>query len=236
MPSWSGDGQRVLYVTQMGMNVATGSSIRAKQSSGTGQEEIILDGATAPGGPFSYLLPQWTPDGKYLAYQKQNGPLNSTFWAQSTTGDQKPFLVLQPQSPQGRIIQTRLSPDGHWLAYTSTDSGREDVYVTTFPTVSGRWQISQGGGGYPFWRGDGKELYFAGLSDATAYAVELKINGNQLEAGIPQPLFVVRNTSSVGTLFDVAPDGQRFLVPMTQRENADVPMSLVVNWPAILNR
>ena len=236
MPSWSGDGQRVLYVTQMGMNVATGSSIRAKQSSGTGQEEIILDGGTAPGGPFSYLFPQWTPDGKYLAYQKQNGPLNSTFWAQSTTGDQKPFLVLQPQSPQGRVIQTRLSPDGHWLAYTSTDSGREDVYVTTFPTASGRWQISQGGGGYPFWRGDGKELYFAGLSDATAYAVALKINGDQLEAGIPQPLFVVRNTSSVGTLFDVAPDGQRFLVPLTQKENADVPMSLVVNWPALLNK
>jgi serine/threonine protein kinase/Tol biopolymer transport system component len=236
MPSWSGNGQRVLYVTQMGMSVATGSSIRAKQSSGTGQEEIILDGGTAPGGPFSYLFPQWTPDGKYLAYQKQNGPLNSTFWAQSTTGDQKPFLVLQPQSPQGRIIQTRLSPDGHWLAYTSTDSGREDVYVTTFPTPSGRWQISQGGGGYPFWRGDGKELYFAGLSDATAYAVELKINGNQLEAGIPQPLFVVRNTSSVGTLFDVAPDGQRFLVPLTQRENADAPMSLVTNWPALLNK
>jgi len=236
MPSWSGDGQRVIYVTRTGMNVATGSSIRAKQSSGTGQEEMVIDGETAPGGPFSFLLPQWTPDGKYLAYQKQNGPSNATFWAQSTTGDQKPFLVLQPQSPQGRIIQTRLSPDGHWLAYTSTDSGREEVYVTTFPAASGRWQISQGGGGYPFWRGDGKELFFAGMSDATAYAVELKINGTQLESGVPQPLFVVRNTSSVGTLFDVAPDGQRFLVPMTQKENADVPMSLVVNWPAILDK
>jgi hypothetical protein len=135
-----------------------------------------------------------------------------------------------------RIIQTRLSPDGHWLAYTSTDSGREEVYVTTFPTPSGRWQISQNGGGYPFWRGDGKELFFAGLLDATAYAVELKIDGSRLESGIPQPLFVVRNTSSVGTLFDVAPDGQRFLVPMTQRENADLPMSLVTNWPALLNK
>jgi len=236
MVSWSGDGRRVIYVTQMGMNVANGSSIRAKQSDGTGQEEIVLNGATAPGGPVSYLWPQWTADGKYLAYQKQNGPTNAMFWAQPTTGDQKPFLVLQPQSPQGRIIQTRLSPDGHWLAYTSTDSGREEVYVTTFPSASGRWQISQSGGGYPFWRGDGKELYFAGLQDATAYAVELKISGMQLESGIPQPLFVVRNTSSVGTLFDVAPDGQRFLVPMTQRDNADVPMSLVTNWSAMLNK
>jgi hypothetical protein len=66
--------------------------------------------------------------------------------------------------------------------------------------------------------------------------VELKINGTQLESGIPQPLFVVRNTSSVGTLFDVAPDGQRFLVPMTQRDNAAAPMSLVTNWPALLNK
>jgi serine/threonine protein kinase len=236
MPSWSGDGQRVMYVARADMNVTMGSSIRAKQASGTGQEEVVLDGATMPGGPFSLLWPQWTPDGKYLAYQKQNGPSNATFWAQLTTGDQKPFLVLQPQSPQTRIIQTRLSPDGHWLAYTSTDSGREEVYVTTFPNPSGRWQISQGGGGYPFWRGDGKELFFAGLSDATAYAVELKINGNQLESGIPQSLFVVRNTSSVGTLFDVSPDGQRFLVPLPQQDNASVPMSLVVNLPALLNK
>jgi serine/threonine protein kinase/Tol biopolymer transport system component len=236
MVSWSGDGQSVLYVTQKGMNDANGSSIRAKHASGTGQEEIVLDGSNPSTGLFTFLWPQWTPDGKYLAYQKQDGPTNATFWAQPTTGDQKPFMVLQPQSPQGRIIQTRLSPDGHWLAYTSTDSGREEVYVTAFPTASGRWQISQNGGGYPFWRGDGTELYFAGLLDATAYAVELKINGTQLESGIPQPLFVVRNTSSVGTLFDVAPDGQRFLVPLTQRENADVPMSLVTNWPALLNK
>ena len=236
MPSWSGDGQRVLYVTQMGMNVANGSSIRSKLASGTGQEEIVLDGANPSTGLSTFLWPQWTPDGKYLAYQRQTGPTNAAFWAQPTTGDQKPFLVLQPQSPQSRIIQTRLSPDGHWLAYTSTDSGREEVYVTTFPTPSGRWQISQNGGGYPFWRGDGKELFFAGLLDATAYAVELKIDGSRLESGIPQPLFVVRNTSSVGTLFDVAPDGQRFLVPMTQRENADLPMSLVTNWPALLNK
>jgi hypothetical protein len=66
--------------------------------------------------------------------------------------------------------------------------------------------------------------------------VEFKINGTQLESGIPQPLFVVRNTSSVGTLFDVAPDGQRFLVPMTQRDNAAAPMSLVTSWPALLNK
>lgn len=113
----------------------------------------------------------------------------------------RPTSLSGPNRRRARIIQTRLSPDGHWLAYTSTDSGREEVYVTTFPTASGRWQISQNDGGYPFWRGDGKELFFAGLSDATAYAVELKINGSQLESSIPQPLFVVRNTSSVGTLF-----------------------------------
>ena len=236
MPSWSADGRRIVYVTQMGTNVAIGSSIRAKDASGTGQEEILVDGTIATGGGFRVLWPQWTPDGKYLAYQRENGPTDATFWAQPTTGDQKPFLVLQPQSPQSRIIQTRLSPDGHWLAYTSTDSGREEVYITTFPTASGRWQISQGGGGYPFWRGDGKELFFAGLSDATAYAVELKINGSQLESGIPQPLFVARNTSSVGTLFDVAPDGQRFLVPLPQQESSAIPMSLVVNWPALLNK
>jgi eukaryotic-like serine/threonine-protein kinase len=235
MPSWSADGQRVMYITQTGINLAMGSSIRSKQSSGTGQESIVLDGSSAT-PPTNFNWPQWTPDGKYLAYQRQDGPANATFWAQSTTGDTKPFQVLAPQSTQGAIIQTRLSPDGHWLAYTSTDAGREDVYITTFPTASGRWQISQNGGGYPLWRGDGKELYFFGLSDSTAYAVSLKINGAQVEPSVPQALFVVRNTSSVGYIFDVAPDGQRFLVPMSPNENTALPMSLVVNWTALLNK
>ncbi len=235
MPSWSGDGQRVMYVDQAGVNLATGSSIRTKQSSGSGQEAIVLDGTSAK--PIvNFNWPQWTPDGKFLAYQKQSGPTNATLWAQSTTGDPNPVQILQPQSPQGAIIQTRLSPDGHWLAYTSTDSGREEVYVTTFPAGSGRWQISQNGGGYPAWRGDGKELFFFGQVDSTAYAADLKVNGAQIEAGVPHALFVVRNTTSVGYVFDVAPDGQRFLVPMSPNENAALPMSLVTNWPALLNK
>jgi hypothetical protein len=124
-----------------------------------------------------------------------------------------------------------LSPDGHWLAYTSTDSGREEVCVTTFPTTSGRWQISQNGGGYPLWRGDGKEVFFAGLGDGTACAVDVKVNGTQFESAIPHSLFLVRTTSSVGYIFDVAPDGQRFLVPLPHQENVAAPMSLVLNWP-----
>ena len=235
MPSWSGDGQHVIYNAQIGVSLTTGSTVRTKQSSGTGQESVVLDGSST-NPPTNFNWPQWTPDGKYLAYQKQSGPLNSTFWAQSTTGDPKPFLVLQPQSPQSAIVQTRLSPDGHFLAYTSTDSGREEVYITTFPSASGRWQISQNGGGYPAWRGDGKELFFFGPGDSTAYAADLKINGAEVEAGVPHPLFVVRNTSSVGYVFDVAPDGQRFLVPTSLNENTVLPMSLVVNWPALLTK
>jgi len=235
MPSWSADGQRVAFTTQAGMTLAFGSSLHAKQSGGTGQDEILLD-ENKENGTATLNWPQWSPDGKYLTYQRMTGPGNASLWAIPTSGDKKPFLIVQPQNPQGNIRQTRLSPDGKWLAYSSTDSGREEVYVTTFPSASSRWQISQAGGGYPIWRGDSQEIFFAGLDDGAIHAVDVKANGGQFEVGIPRALFVVRATSSVGYPYDVAPDGQRFLVPMPQQDTATVPLSLVVNWPAALSR
>ena len=86
------------------------------------------------------------------------------------------------------------------------------------------------------WRGDSKEIFFAGIGDGAMHAVEVKANGSQFEVGIPRTLFPVRATSSVGYPIDVAPDGQRFLVPMPQQDTTTVPLSLVVNWPAALNK
>ena len=235
MPSWSADGQRVAFVTYLSQ-YAKGASLHVKQSGGTGPDETLLDETKPGNSPVTLLWPQWSPDGKYLTYQRMTGPGNASLWAVPTSGDKKPFLIVQPQNPQANIRQTRLSPDGKWLAYTSTDSGREEVYVTPFPSASSRWQISQEGGGYPMWRGDSKEIFFAGLGDGGIHAVDVKANGSQFEAGIPHPLFVVRATSSVGYPYDVAPDGQRFLLPTPQQDTATVPLSLVVNWPAALNK
>ncbi len=153
----------------------------------------------------------------------------------SDRGDKKPFLVVQPQSQQGTIIFSRLSPDSKWLAYSSTESGREEVYVTPFPGGNGRWQVSQNGGTSPAWRADGKELYYAEFSNAQTqlFTMDVVAKGDQFETQNYGRLFPLNHVPAAGTNFEVSPDGRRFLM-VIQPEAA--PVSLVLNWTAKLNK
>jgi len=148
MPSWSADGQRVVYLRQTGATIIAGTSLRARLASGGGQEEVLMERDPAL-IPVTLLSPQWTPDGKYLVHIEQSGPNDAAIFALPTTGDKKPFAIVKPPSAQARIVQFRLSPDGRWLAYSSTESGREEIYVTRFPSGEGKWQVSQTGGTFP---------------------------------------------------------------------------------------
>jgi len=168
MPSWSADGQRVVYVRQEGATVIAGTSLRSRPANGGGQEEVLLAGDSSA-APVTLLSPQWSPDGRYLVHTEQSGPTGAGVWALPLAGDKKAFPLLQAPSPQARIVQYRLSPDNRWLAYSSTESGREEVYVTHFPSGQGKWQVSQNGGTFPSWRGDSKEIWFAG-TDSSIHA------------------------------------------------------------------
>lgn len=184
--------------------------------------------------PVTFSWPEWSSDGKYLVYQKSSGPSGGSVWAVSTSGEKKPFLVVQPQTQPGTIGFSRLSRDSKWLAYSSTESGREEVYVTPFPSANGRWQVSQNGGTTPAWRADGKELYYAEFSNTQTqmFAMAVVANSNQFETRNYRRLFPV-NHVSVSSNFEVSPDGRRFLI-IVQPESDAVPMSLVLNWTAKL--
>jgi hypothetical protein len=124
------------------------------------------------------------------------------------------------------------------LAYTSTETGREETYVTHFPSGSGKWQISQNSGLFPLWRGDSKELYFLGFGNnatTAVFAVSVNANGEAFESGQVRQLFSISYTAPLGYPYDVAPDGQKF-VQATSPESVSTPLVLVTNWMSELKK
>jgi hypothetical protein len=138
---------------------------------------------------------------------------------------------------EGRDITThaRVSSDGRWVAFTSADSGQLEVYVQNFPTPAGRWQVSTNGGLQPKWRRDGKELFYLGM-DSMLMSVPVTL-GSLAEVGKPQPLFQTRVEPATGVIwhqYDLTADGQRFLV--NTPEAVSSPVTVVLNWPALLKQ
>jgi len=147
-----------------------------------------------------------------------------------TSGDKKPFTYLGSIADVGEVF-AKLSPDGRFLAYTSGESKRTEVYVQTFPDPGGKWQISTEGGHWPVWSRDGRELYFIS-SDKKMMAVEVKAEGQKFEPGVPKALFAVPESKQ----YDVARDG-RFLIQVPQADaTGSVSVNVVVNWQSALKK
>jgi hypothetical protein len=181
--------------------------------------------------PRSTRVDDWSRDGRYLIEGLINtGKTKGDIWVLPLFGDRKPFPYLQTEFNEQLA---RLSPNGQLLAYTSDESKRNEVYVQTFPTPGGKWQISTNGGSRSVWSRDGKELFFLG-ADGKMMAVEIK-PGTKFEAGLPKPLFDVRFPGGPFASYDVSPDS-RFLIPIPVEQTANAPMTVVVNWTAALKK
>ncbi len=216
-PVWSPDGSRIAY--RRGPQ-----DIAVKVASGISPETLLL--ANGAGNTPT----QWMPDGSGILYQ--------------TTGQSRidtMFLPLVgPPTPRSIVRsrfndeQAQVSPDGRWIAYTSDESGRPQVYVQDFPALSEKWLISSGGGADPQWRSDGSELFFLS-ADFKLMAVPIK-RDVKFEPGIPAPLFQTRVTglTDVRAHYQPSADGQRFLVNSIGQADRGEPIQVVVNWPAEL--
>ena len=153
-----------------------------------------------------------------------------------TSGEKKPFLVAQPQNSQANIVHVSLSPDNRWLSYSSTDSGRLEVYVTRFPSGTGRWQVSQNGGAFPVWSADSREIYFVSpLPPVQIEAAQVNTRGEEFQVENVRPLLPGPSIAAAGQLFDLTQDGKRFLLlrpPIAE----SAPLTLVLNWTAELKK
>ena len=146
----------------------------------------------------------------------------------------KPFPLMTSKFTEA---QAQVSPDGRWIAYASDESGRFEVYVTQFPQKRGRWQVSTTGGSQPWWRGDGRELFYLG-PDQTLMSVAVAAD-DAFQASVPTALFKANFPAVVPAYWGnycVTADGQRFLVCELLPEAASTPINVVLNWTAALKK
>jgi hypothetical protein len=136
----------------------------------------------------------------------------------------------------------QLSPDSHWMAYMSDESGQREVYVRPFPAGGRQWKISIAGGEQPRWRGDGQELFFLG-ADGKMMAVAVNAMAGakrSFEPGVPQPLFeahLAQSPSNTLFQYDVTSDGKRFLLDTRAASPESTPLlNVVLNWDAGLKK
>lgn len=191
------------------------------------------------GGANKYVT-SWSADGRFILYHIGNAAsqTGNDLWVLPTFGDRKPRPLLQTPFNE---TQGQFSPDGRWVAYLSNESGRGEVYVVPFPEAGGKWQISTAGGVQPRWRRDGKELFY--LAGNTLMAAEVNGDGTAFQVGAVRRLFEARlRTESylafgTGPVYDVAPDGQRFLVDVVgDEEAAPTLITVVTNWTRALGK
>jgi hypothetical protein len=171
----------------------------------------------------------WSPDEKYLLLGSRPSKGMILF---ALDGSQKPIPV---GSRNGSSRQGRISPDGKFIAFTSNESGRGEIYVQAMPPGAGQWKVSINGGQSPRWKSDGKELFFVS-PDAEMMAVDITLDPVN-PSGVPHRLFQLKSADPTDLAnYDVRPDGQQFLILMRQRSMQDAPITVVLNWWAELRQ
>ncbi|HWZ56712.1 MAG TPA: protein kinase [Verrucomicrobiae bacterium] len=219
MPIWSPDSSRLAFSSSR-QNMF---DMYVKDANGAQDEKLIahVDVDEYPN--------DWSRDGKYLLYTRGPDLWFLTFPEMKIT----PFLKTTSTLKNGRF-----SPDGKWVAYASNESGKWEIYVTSFPEARGKWQVSSGGGEQPRWRGDGRELFYL-ASDGKMTATPVT-EGTNFDAGAPVGLFQASPREAAATseqaFYDVSRDGQRFLINTEARQTAVEPMTLILNWTAKLKK
>jgi len=223
-PTWSPDATHLVFRS----NRNGVSGLFARPSNGAGEERTLIanSGNAIPN--------DWSPDGREILFSRVTGNTGSDIWSLGATGT--PSAVPVVQSPFDED-EAQFSPDGHWIAYRSNESGRPEVYVRPYPGPGNPLPVSTSGGEEPRWRRDGKELFYLS-ADRKLMAVPItRHSPTALDIGSPAALFAAR-VISVGLgrqQYSVAADGQHFWMNVVE-DDARPSIEVVQNWTGAMKR
>jgi serine/threonine protein kinase len=219
LPLWSPDGARIAFES-----VRSGSlALSVKPSTADGAEEVLFASADVK------IPCDWSADGRFIVYYVPNPTSGTDLWV-LPRDTRVPYIFLRTEANE---LWGQFSPDGHWIAYQSNETGRYVIYVRPFPSGGGPTPISTAGGVYPRWSRDGKELYFI-APDAKMMAASIRTIASALDADPPTALFQTRRLGGGSNVighshqYDVTADG-RFLINVVIELSAP-PITLILNW------
>jgi len=224
-PIWSADGKTIFY----GSNGTGQMHIYAKAADGSGGVQTVLESSGIVEMPEAV-----SPDHRHLVFTRVTADrqMLADIWALPLVGERKPFPVVQTEFNDFNPV---VSPDGKWMAYANSESGRYEVYITAFPAGGAKWQVSTGGGLAPKWRHDGKELFFLDPGD-NFVAVDVDSSATTVRLGAPHALFHALGVQVPQGPYAVTADGKKLLVNTSDVKEMTEPLTMVQNWPAELKR
>ena len=215
-PAWVLDGTEIVFNSNRLEGGVTYSLFRRPADRSGDDRSLLSAGVTMS-------APDWSPVHRLLMYTAAGN-----LWTIPVRDDPEPELFLGTPFTEH---DGTFSPDGRWVAYVSNETGRQQVYVRPFPERDPPYPVSLNGGRAPRWRGDGKEIFFLS-PNGTIMAAAIERG----RAGVPVPL-VETDLVGVGVgafPYAVTRDGQRFLVPVALTPPGGTPITVVLNWPAML--
>ncbi|PWT92423.1 MAG: hypothetical protein C5B54_03540 [Acidobacteria bacterium] len=225
-PVISPDASQLVYTgTRPGFGVG---DLFETTTNGTGTPRLLWESDTRK------LADDWSPDGSTLLVDVSSPQSRTDIWAVPMKGNEKPYPVIQTPFEETGV---RFSPDGHFIAYSSDESGHPEIYVQTFPVSGQKWQISTEGGEQAQWSSDGKEIFYLS-SSIDLMAVDIK-SSSRFETGVPHKLFHPSIPKFLANLegrnqFAVDPRG-RFLIVSGDTTVESTQITVVQNWQSLID-